>query len=88
MPAGFIINPGGVDEVAYVKICDLCKRPIESEQKRKRYKIKEYKEFWDYSDGLWHAWCELDAHEECVERLFNACKETSAPSGGSAMQDE
>lgn len=51
-------------------ICDLCGKPIKSMGQYREFKIKErihsFHESW---------WIKIDAHEECVAKLYNTIKE-------------
>lgn len=55
-------------KMAYIKICDLCGKPIQGEP-QKNYKIKERWSSW-WESG----WVPIDAHEECVKKLFDAAR--------------
>lgn len=51
-------------------ICDLCGKPINSYGDYRQFKIKE-KWYSFYESG----WVKIDAHEECVKKLYNIIKE-------------
>lgn len=49
-------------------LCDLCGKPLDSDKSRK-FKIKELQVSWCES---W--WQRIDAHDECVKKLFDSVK--------------
>lgn len=51
--------------MAYVRVCDLCGKPLQSIGKK--YRIKERWVSW-WESG----WITIDAHDECVKKLLNA----------------
>ena len=67
-----------------VVVCDLCGKCITDVDGSKRFKIKEYK-----SDRYCGGWEKIDAHESCIEKLFEAKQiDRQPPSGGSSQQDD
>lgn len=61
--------------MAQVTFCDLCHKPIKNEDATRKFKIKEVKHFVDYFDHMaWDSWVTIDAHSECVAKLFEAKK--------------
>ena len=66
----------GVKTVAQVTFCDLCHKPIKFENTTRKFKIKEVKHFINHFDCMaWDSWVTIDAHSECVEKLFEATKD-------------
>jgi hypothetical protein len=51
--------------MGYIKVCDLCGKPMR--EVGKTYRIKERWYSW-YESG----WTTIEAHDECVKRLLNA----------------
>lgn len=55
----------------YIVICDLCGKPINPlGYKRATYKIKRA---WRSSSLHEGGWAVIDAHDECVKKLLDAC---------------
>jgi hypothetical protein len=54
--------------MGYIKVCDLCGKPMR--EAGKTYRIKERWTSW-YESG----WTTIEAHDECVKRLLNALAE-------------
>lgn len=57
----------------YEVVCDLCGKRIEGGTGLRRFKIKEKKV--SFSDVWWE---HIDAHDECVRRLYEAAKSRRA----------
>ena len=51
--------------------CDLCGKPLDSDKSR-NFKIKELKVSWHES---W--WQRMDAHDECIKKLFDSKKKNN-----------
>ncbi len=51
--------------MAYIRVCDLCGKPLQSTGKK--YRIKKLWVSW-YESG----WVTIEAHDECIEKLLNA----------------
>lgn len=51
--------------MSYVRVCDLCGKPLLSDCKE--YKIKERWFSWHES-----GWMTIEAHGECIKKLLNA----------------
>ena len=67
-----------------VVVCDLCGKRIAGFDHLKRFKIKEYK-----PDRYYGGWEKIDAHESCIEKLFEAKQiNHQPPSGGSSQQED
>lgn len=50
------------------RFCDLCGKPLDSDKSR-NFKIKELQVSW-YE----FRWQRIDAHDECVKKLFDSVK--------------
>lgn len=53
--------------MAYIRVCDLCGKPLR--ETGREFKIKEQKYSW-YE----HWWEKIVCHDECVRRLMEAKK--------------
>ena len=62
--------------MAQVTFCDLCNKPIkDGDTTTRKFKIKEIKHFINHFDCMaWDSWVTIDAHGECVAKLFEAKK--------------
>lgn len=61
--------------MAQVTFCDLCHKQINDEDATRKFKIKEVKHFVNHFDCMaWDSWVTIDAHSECVAKLFEAKK--------------
>ena len=56
--------------MAYVLVCDLCGKPLTSEESSEHYKIKKLRFSWHES---W--WETIDIHKQCREKLFGLVKD-------------
>ena len=52
--------------MGYVRVCDLCGKPLQ--EIGREYKIKKRWYSWPADSG----WETIDAHDECVKKLLNA----------------
>ena len=58
--------------MGYVRVCDLCGKPLH--EVGKTYKIKKRWYSWPADSG----WETIEAHDECVRKLLNAVSEEEA----------
>ena len=54
--------------------CDLCGKPLSDGNESRNFKIKEFKVSW-YE----FRWQRIDAHDECVKKLFDSVKKNNEP---------
>ena len=71
--------------MSYKKVCDLCGKEMTSFDECRKFKIKEHR----YSIWTRWKWVRIDAHDECVRRLFEAVKiNPPTPMVGSVDKEE
>ena len=51
--------------MGYIRVCDLCGRPMAEPGKKYRIK-KQWTSWWE------SGWTTIEAHDECVDRVLNA----------------
>ena len=54
--------------MAYIHVCDLCGKPLSFSDNYSEYRIKKKWYAWPCD----HGWERIDAHNDCVKRLYEA----------------
>lgn len=62
--------------MGYIRVCDLCGKPLH--EVGREYKIKKRWYAWPADSG----WETIDAHDECVKRLLNSLDDQREAEGG------